>query len=84
MKYIMEGNFSVENTQEQLNIREQNKRFDRRLIISYLNSNKPNYLRRDNKDFYKIIINLIEKKLLHVHCSNINQENLSLLKKKTV
>ncbi|MFX1383608.1 MAG: hypothetical protein ACFFBP_14295 [Promethearchaeota archaeon] len=78
----MEGNLIINHPQEDSSLRELNKRFDRRLIISFLNSNMKNYSKNKNNDFYEILVNLIEKKLVHIHCSNVNKENLSLLNKK--
>ena len=78
----MESNIYFNHSNEQLNSRELNKRFDRRLIISFLNSNKKKLSKSKDKDFYEILIDLIEKKLLHVHCSNIDREKISLLNKK--
>ena len=78
----MEAELKIRSPLDQSFLREQNKRFDRRLIMSYLNSNLKNYSKTNNKEFFNILNNLIKRKLLQIHCSNLNKENISLLSKK--
>ena len=78
----MESRLKITTPRDQLIIREQNKRFDRRLIMSYLNSNLKKYSKTNDKEFYNILNNLIERKLLQIHCSNLSKENFSLLSRK--
>jgi len=78
----MEADLKISAPWDQSFLREQNKRFDRRLIMSYLNSNLKNYSKTNDKEFYNILNNLIKRKLLQIHCSNLNKENFSLLSKK--
>ena len=78
----MESDLKIRMPRDQSIIREQNKRFDRRLIMSYLNSNLKYYSKNNDKEFYNILNNLIKRKLLQIHCSNLNKENLSLLTKR--
>ena len=63
-------------------LRKMNKRFDRKLIISYLNANFKPGSKRDDVKMQKILTNLIEKKLLHVHCSKLDRDFLSLICRK--
>jgi len=78
----MESDLKINMPRDQLIIREQNRRFDRRLIMSYLNSNLKHYSKTNDKEFYSILNNLIKRKLLQIHCSNLNKENFSLLSKR--
>ncbi len=78
----MEAGLKITIPRDQLIVREQNKRFDRRLIMSYLNSNLKNYSKKNNKEFYNILNNLIKRKLLQIHCSTLNKENFSLLSRR--
>lgn len=57
-------------------IKRENRQFDRRLIKSFFSLNKSLISKKNLAEMMKIMRNLINKKQVILHCSDVSRENL--------